>query len=140
MFCRNCGEDIPIDSVFCPHCGKNLLEIESPPPGRSRARPGWWAAVRHRLALNHRSFSPDAERPSAGNPRWSSIVSVMKRLTLFRVLWCMGLVFAAAGFLIAVSGAAAIGLDWLVFGLVLVVAAPYAPGPVEPNQQQEMRD
>lgn len=35
VYCRHCGDQIPVDSIFCPSCGQNLL----PEPSNSRPEP-----------------------------------------------------------------------------------------------------
>ena len=43
MFCRECGESIPNDSVYCPECGKPAGGADAPPQpqgGQQFLRPG----------------------------------------------------------------------------------------------------
>jgi len=135
VFCRNCGENIPVDSVFCPHCGKNLMEIERV---RETAGPTEELPIRPRTA-SRRSW-PLWSHIGQKGPLWGDQLRAwIQHLSLFRVLWTMGLVFAGVGFIVGLTGHQAPALDWILFGFVLVFAAPYAPAPPD-STQQEMRD
>ena len=41
MYCRICGEKIPDDSLFCPHCGREVISADAPaaPPEQKEATP-----------------------------------------------------------------------------------------------------
>ncbi len=139
MFCRSCGENIPVDSVFCPNCGKNLLEVserqvpmaepEVAPiaideePRRFRRRRPTPTEVG---ADDGGEDEPFIDADSEGRePRDYS--QLWARLSLKRLLWIMGLAFAAVGFIVGLVGDIRPALAWILFGLVLTVSASQAP-------------
>lgn len=74
MFCRGCGESIPVDSVFCPSCGKNLLNVQSPDtntrpsvtPSRDKRRFHIRETGHNPLRLlQHNTISPGADATPA---------------------------------------------------------------------------
>ncbi len=163
MFCRSCGENIPVDSVFCPNCGKNLLEIahSGPPEPEPPAAEEPAAEPRRFRFRAERTEAPDVpeepeepEEPPRRALRISPIRFPSQGLSLSRLFWGMGLLFAVVGFIAGIAGDVHASTAWILFGLVLVVAAPHAsqltqkpPAPdegaetsPEDEQEQEMRD
>lgn len=141
MFCRSCGENIPVDSVFCPNCGKNLLEVserqvpvaepEVAPiaideePRRFRRRRPTPSEVEAEDEGPDEPFiddEPDEREPRDYSQLWA-------RLSLKRLLWIMGLAFSAVGFIVGLVGDIRPALAWILFGLVLTVSASQAPEP-----------
>lgn len=139
MFCRSCGENIPIDSVFCPNCGKNLLEVTERQIPEPEPEPVTETEEEDRppFRFRRRRPAPDEEvdpaedadlqevLPSQRAPR--DYAALLARLSLKRVLWAMGLVFSAVGFIVGLAGHLDPALAWIFFGLVLVIAGPHAP-------------
>lgn len=128
MFCRRCGADIPVDSVFCPSCGTNLIlnepepsEIladDEPSPSRSREarlRAPWMA----RVGNGYQSTRSGVMRIGQA---WSR--SLKPRLGIAKILALAGFLFGVVGFLVGLLGRTR-GLDWLLFGLILILAAIY---------------
>lgn len=142
MFCRSCGENIPVDSVFCPHCGKNLLEIKVTEDVFREPATFFGKSRRQRRPLSEDWAPEDAEEPEEALGRPSFDWGRLERIGLTRVFWVMGLVFAAVGFIVGVAGDAAQALVWILFGLALLIAAPQAvrqrgndePDPEEVNE------
>ena len=133
MFCRNCGEKIPVDSVFCPTCGKNLLEL-APSQGvlAERLRSGEDESEREnkgapsptaRLAWDEADASDPRPQPTS-TPRRS-----LGNAALGKLLWVMGRLFSGVGFIIGVAAGMSQGLIWVLFGLALLVAAPHSSWP-----------
>ncbi len=127
MFCRRCGADIPVDSVFCPSCGTNLIlndaepsEVgarDQAPPSRNRGRSkGAFTAAMQR----------GYQTGVAGVTRMGQVWSrpLQQRLGLNRVLATGGFLFGLIGFIVGLVGGTR-GLDWLLFGLILILAAIY---------------
>ena len=165
MFCRNCGENIPVDSVFCPNCGKNLLEIGAPqrvatvepvpePVMVNEGTPLLSRLSRRRGVEKDASESTleasddeadDDELADDHPDHWNS---VWQNVSLGRLLWAVGLLFGVVGFIVGLTGHTAPALIWLMFALLLVVASfkapePTASPPVETTEEvpeQEMRD
>lgn len=165
MFCRNCGENIPVDSVFCPNCGKNLLEIGAPMRMAAEepipeAPPAEEATPLLSRLSRRRTAEKEVLAPEAGDAtiedmdddlqddhrdHWNS---VWQNLSLGRLLWAVGLLFGVVGFIVGLAGHTAPAMIWLIFALLLVVAAFKAPEPAgaEPVEttdevsEQEMRD
>lgn len=145
MYCRSCGENIPVDSIFCPSCGKNLMEVSSPTtviPPASSAGPvapqedvdDTERAPLSRLRRMRRNTAIPVEEESQNSadeeeePRTPWVAPAwLQQLTLSRVLWAMGLLFAIVGFVVGLLGHLDMSLAWLLLGLVLIVAAPAAP-------------
>ena len=40
MFCRNCGQQLPDGSLFCPRCGTSVQAGASPVQDKTRPSPG----------------------------------------------------------------------------------------------------
>ncbi len=165
MFCRNCGENIPVDSVFCPNCGKNLLEIGAPSrlvveetvpeaPVAEEATPLLSRLSRRRTA-DKEVLPPESDEaaiedldqdlPDDHPVQWNH---VWQNLSLGRLLWSVGLLFGVVGFIVGLAGHTAPAMIWLIFALLLVVAAFKAPEPADAEpfetsdevSEQEMRD
>ena len=146
MFCRSCGENIPVDSVFCPNCGKNLLAVESsarrtapqpePEPEPERAFPRWRARST-KVAVDDNGDEEKLESDTRGIN-----LSVFDRLGLQRLFWVMGLLFAAVGFIVGVTSSTRTAIVWILFGLALLVAATNAPMARHPDppEQEEATD
>lgn len=177
MFCRNCGESIPVDSVFCPNCGKNLLEVASASnatrtdesatptvtadeddvlirPSRLRRRRFAQAIMAEEEGPPEVEGEPqvgpevgpevdplaedlDPESPITANISWDSLASHM---TLHGVLWIMGLLFGAVGFIVGLLGKTGDALAWILFGLVLIMSSQAARGQQEVSQKAESAD
>ena len=148
MFCRSCGENIPVDSVFCPNCGKNLLEVESkiarPAAREEEPEPEQRLFRRRRRGMTEAAVPTDDEYEEEGSMPVSSgtYVSVLERLGLQRLFWAMGLMFAVVGFIVGMSGSTRTAIVWILFGLVLLIAAPHAPetrrpDPPEPEEASD---
>ena len=145
MFCRSCGENIPVDSVFCPNCGKNLLEVGSRAAGTDSSE---WESGQDDKIPSRRSrrghiideFDSQDDAPEP-EPRMRVPIHVnwamWERLGLMRVLWSMGLAFSAVGFIVGVAGNPARALTWILFGFALIVAAPHASGTAAPTEAAE---
>lgn len=139
MFCRSCGENIPIDSVFCPNCGKNLLEVserqvpEAEPEAAPKATDEEQRRFRRRRLAPSKMGPVDEggdepfidDEPPTREPRDYS--QLWARLSLKRLLWIMGLAFSAVGFIVGLVGDIRPALSWILFGLVLTVASSQAP-------------
>lgn len=143
MFCRRCGADIPVDSVFCPSCGTNLILNEAEPadgvaneeifPSRSQERPQgiWLDAIR-------RGYQSGVSGVTRIGRSWSSIRR--PRVRINRVLAIAGFLFGLIGFIVGLVGHAR-GLDWLLFGLILILAAIYVSmSPVTPDKKSEPKE
>lgn len=39
-FCASCGNEVPIESNFCPKCGKQIGEVNVPHATKTRSK--WW--------------------------------------------------------------------------------------------------
>ncbi|PSR20710.1 MAG: zinc ribbon domain-containing protein [Sulfobacillus acidophilus] len=137
MFCRSCGENIPVDSVFCPHCGKNLLEIATPKTSGSNAGFSFFGKTRKKVPVHSiedrwqedADEKAEAEEANEEEPLGPAFDwSRLERIGLTRVFWTMGLVFAAVGFVVGISGNTAQAMVWILFGLALLIAAPQAIG------------
>ncbi|NMP22972.1 zinc-ribbon domain-containing protein [Sulfobacillus harzensis] len=147
MFCRSCGENIPVDSVFCPNCGKNLLEVAErrvPPEAETETDPILEeeepTIFRFRRRRTHEApidepdetpadLSADDDEAPQRSFDWHQFSA---RVSLTRLFWVVGLIFSAVGFVVGLAGNIRSALAWILFGLVLVVAAPKAP---EASQQ-----
>lgn len=142
MFCRSCGENIPIDSVFCPNCGKNLLEVGARAAEPEFAPSAWPDAdaeadvdppdeadeepvLRRRFRI--RSIGEESEDDPRSETRLNLVA--WERLGLIRVLLGMGLVFAAVGFVIGLVSSPARAITWILFGVALILAAPHVSRP-----------
>lgn len=149
MFCRSCGENIPVDSIFCPNCGKNLLEMESAsaPPSvpmaarlsrRGKARPA--TAPKWEIETEEEIEEQAEEEAGSSWGRWD--LSTFEHLGFQRLFWFMGLSFATVGFVVGILGSLRTALVWILFGLVLIVAAPQAPAARRdsPPQSEEASD
>lgn len=145
MFCRRCGADIPVDSVFCPSCGTNLIlnepepservADEEPSPSRSREVRAPWTA---RMKTGYQSA-------------WSGVIQLGQawsrplrpRVGMAKILAVAGFLFGVVGFLVGLTGRTR-GLDWLLFGLILILGAIYvtltqAP-PDKKSEPKELTD
>lgn len=144
MFCRRCGAEIPVDSVFCPSCGTNLILNEPEPadfrtddetsPSRSReARPrATWMA---RAANRYQSAGSGVMRTGQ---TWMR--SLRPRIGMTKILAAAGVLFGVVGFLVGLFGHTR-GLDWLLFGLILILAAIYvALTHVAPDKKSEPKE
>ena len=163
MFCRNCGENIPVDSVFCPNCGKNLLEIGAPAriaveepvrePAEENVAPllsrfGHRRSAREDLASQPEESGNEDLDDEIHDDHLDPWSGIWKSLSLGRLLWAVGLLFGVVGFIVGLAGHAAPAMIWLMFALLLVLAAfkapePAAAEPVETTEEfseQEMRD
>lgn len=132
MFCRGCGENIPVDSVFCPNCGKNLLEVNRDilpgpeptpvvPPSSPRRRFHIVRAPSGGAWQRYRQISATLTHEGPG--RFMLVIRRVSGVPADRILFGAGLVFAAIGFLVGASGLN--GLNWLGLGAVLELAALY---------------
>ena len=140
MFCRNCGENIPVDSVFCPNCGKNLLDTGAATHFRqaeeSAAAPEEEAGPRWRRSHGGTSDVADEDEEElrrSSTPRPHINLAIWERLGLMRLLWGMGLLFSAVGFVVGLSASPWRALSWILFGVALILAAPHAPQAPEPD-------
>lgn len=144
MFCRNCGDSIPVDSVFCPTCGKNLLEVEtqvdqihtSDPAPRRR----FFSRGSQTVAAISDEDGWSGDEPGPSTPAFT--VSVLERLGFQQLFWVMGLLFSVVGFIVGMTGSTRTAIVWILFGLVLLVAAPHAPESRRPDppEQEEASD
>ncbi len=140
MYCRRCGAEIPVDSVFCPSCGTNLIvgrqsdsgdrpEVEKKPRRKGIKMS---ATLKMRYQMATRSVTNIGQR-------------VWGRLRLFapqQVLVGMGFLFGVVGFFWGLLGHQR-ALDWLLFGLMLVLGGIYFKPSVPPDNeshQKEMTD
>ncbi len=135
MFCRSCGEKIPVDSVFCPNCGKNLLEL----------------TATSTTPINSGSLSHDRDDPplreESDEARVHAKGSFHQRLPrprlpfaghqLEKLLWAVGLLFSAVGFIIGVADSAQNGIVWMLFGLSLVIAASHRVWPRHNSEEDD---
>ncbi len=131
VYCRHCGDQIPVDSIFCPSCGQNLL----PEPSNSRPEP----------ALG--DTSPPKSRKGAdwmtkmkalAGQRYLGIKSNVIRLgqirhhalgwTVSQVLFVGSAAFSLVGFVWNLFGHRS-GLSWIGFGIVLGLGALYTKEP-----------
>lgn len=129
MYCRHCGDQIPVDSMFCPSCGKNLLPDDPAPqaqasPSAATSSPRtpapwmtWWQSVPWRRYRNVLSgvIQLNASRLRAA---W----------TLSQILFVASAAFSIVGFVLSMFQVVQ-GLAWLLFGLVLGLSALYTKGP-----------
>lgn len=143
MFCRNCGENIPVDSVFCPNCGKNLLEIGAPTVRREEplaTKPESEPMFRRRRSAPIVEEDPPDEElvEDEWQPRRQSIDwSVFDRIGFPRLFWVMGLLFAVVGFVIGLAGRGQTAIIWILFGIALLLATPLAPSSSHPTDEIE---
>jgi hypothetical protein len=130
MFCRSCGENIPVDSVFCPNCGKNLLDIAAPMP-QSAIEPEPTGMFRRRVRVLDPEEEPEEDELDDDGPRRARSInlSLFERLGIQRLFWIMGLAFAVVGFVIGLAGRNQTAIIWILFGIALIVAAHLAPEP-----------
>lgn len=137
MFCRTCGEQIPIDSVYCPSCGKNLIEIAIPAPERDEeTAPATPSEPPQKETLGGlRTSLAEARRKARIAARGSSRVtfSWTSTLTWHRIFFGMGLAFSIVGFVLGTVGRQQ-AIDWLLFGLILVGSAFYTRPIGHPSQ------
>ncbi len=135
MFCRSCGENIPVDSVFCPNCGKNLLEIGAPserPVVESLFQETKTEPDRDPPLLRRRRSAPlpqevdDPEEPleeewELETRHWD--LSFFAGVGIPRVLWVMGCLFSVVGFVIGLAGREETAIIWILFGIALIAAS-----------------
>lgn len=139
MFCRSCGENIPVDSVFCPNCGKNLLEIGAPPERPAVERPFLETQVEPELdrpLLRRRRAAPlpqQVEEPEEPldeewerEPRHLDL-SFFAGVGITPVLWVMGCLFSVVGFVIGLAGREETAIIWILFGIALIAASYTIP-------------
>ncbi|MCY0877974.1 MAG: zinc ribbon domain-containing protein [Firmicutes bacterium] len=153
MFCRNCGENIPVDSVFCPNCGKNLLQIGAASPAYRQAPQaadedeesepasrlfGWRKRTREPVETDISAPQGEASVEEDSGPVID--LTPLKQLSFGRLLWGMGLLFGVVGFVVGLFANTSEAIVWMFFGLLLIVAAPHAPKPAPETQPEEMRD
>ncbi len=143
MFCRRCGADIPVDSVFCPSCGTNLILNEAEPSevvsddetvlsrSQGRSRRAWLDAMR-------RGYQAGISGVTRIGQVWSG--PRKRQIGLNRVLAIGGVVFGLIGFMVGLMGHTR-GLDWLLFGLILILAAIYVSiSPVPTDKKSEPKE
>lgn len=109
---------------------------EDEPPETPRPR-----RFRFTLAKDPEPQFDDGDDAEEDRQDRRTLRTLIDRLSLSRVLWAMGLIFAAVGFVAGLFASPSVALVWVVFGLVLVLAAPHAPVVRPPDtEEQEMRD
>ena len=144
MFCRNCGEDIPVDSVFCPNCGKNLLASGARVRGTAKEYDDDIAQDRPDDLEDEGGAEDDQPAAEYGRARPGIDWSVWERIGLGRLFWIMGLVFATVGFVVGLSSNPIRAVSWILFGIALIIAARSAPKPAahvnQPPDQEEAID
>jgi uncharacterized membrane protein YvbJ len=131
VYCRHCGDQIPVDSVFCPSCGKNLLPDEPSMEGESSL-----AQTAENSSSTHRHRTP--KFPVIPWQRYRNAVRGVIHLgarkkvripwTVSQILFASSGAFAVVGFFLSLFGLSQ-GLAWILFGLVLGLGAFYTKGP-----------
>lgn len=133
MFCRGCGEEIPVDSLFCSHCGKKLVADRpalgiSPEPAASQADT-YGPPRSERIRQWARSYRNRIADVMPTGDTWRSMAS---RLTVSNVFFGMGILFATVGFVLGLVGNAT-SLGWLLYGIALVLGSIYTRGGKPPK-------
>ncbi|MCL5972775.1 MAG: zinc ribbon domain-containing protein [Firmicutes bacterium] len=139
MFCRRCGAEIPVDSVYCPSCGSKLVASRSsveedvitpPQPAREAVPMGGRLRQRYQTGIQ-------------GVTQVKVYVQQQfKHVAAQHILVGMGCLFGVVGFLWGLLGHQR-ALDWLLFGLLLVLVGIYFKPPLPPenkSHQKEMTD
>ena len=131
VYCRHCGDQIPVDSVFCPSCGKNLLPedpnpdmmapVESAEPETPVTRRDWLRGVRNIPWQRYRMAA-------SGVIHLNNIRQVRVTWTVSQVLFTASAAFSVVGFVLSLAGRQQ-GLSWILFGLVLGLGALYTKDP-----------
>ena len=139
MFCRRCGAEIPVDSVYCPSCGSKLVPNRSfveedtlTPPQPARAAIPIGGRLRQRYQTSIQGVT---------NLR-VNVQQQLKHVAAQHILVGMGGLFGVVGFLWGLLGHQR-ALDWLLFSLLLVLIGIYfkSPLPLEyESHQKEMTD
>lgn len=145
MFCRGCGEKIPVDSIFCPSCGKHLVPDMNAYP-QQETDSSVLTAANPKIPLSKRvrdSASPRYQQAQEHVINTSrKALSRIRRFQLDQLLYGTGTLFSVVGFILGVShhGTAT---TWLIFGLILIISALYHRGtppkqPVQPDPSKEL--
>ena len=139
MFCRRCGAEIPVDSVYCPSCGsklvpnRTLVEEDSLTFPQS-TRQG--VPVGQRIRERYQTGIQDVTKLKV------YIQQLLKPVLAQHIFVGMGCLFGVVGFLWGLLGHQR-ALDWLLFGLLLVLVGIYFKPPMPPeseSHQKEMTD
>ncbi len=131
VYCRHCGDQIPVDSVFCPSCGKNLLpdepsldgesllsEVADPTPEVTRRKTPRLPTIPWQRYQNAIRGVMHFDAPRISTMPWS----------VSRILFVFSGAFAVVGFILSLIGLTQ-GIAWLLFGLVLSLGAFYTKEP-----------
>lgn len=148
MYCRGCGDQIPVDSIFCPGCGRKLVNDFTSEPVVVRQGDGQDDANSTELTedvppgiLRRQGRSPEknsrnkAPQSESFKSRYRNVASnvmnskdkISKRFSewsLDRLLFNIAMVLLVIGFFLGL-GQVPVATDWLLTALTLVVAAIY---------------
>ncbi len=131
VYCRHCGDQIPVDSIFCPSCGQNLLPEqpntrpepapETSPVSESRNGPRWMQKMKMSSTQRYLQMKTSVIRLGHMRPR-------SLRVTVSQVLLTGSAAFSLVGFIWNLFGHQT-GLSWIGFGIVLGLGALYTKEP-----------
>lgn len=98
MFCRNCGQQLPDGSLFCPRCGTSVQAGASPVQDKTRPSPGiavlsfFFPIVGLILYLVWMDSEPGKAK-SAGK---GALIGVIVSAALFMLLFIIGLAVSSS--------------------------------------------
>ncbi len=134
VYCRHCGDQIPVDSVFCPSCGQSLLldtssadpvleeaaAIHSTAP-KSPGKKNWIERVKTSAVRRYL-------RSTLSVIRFDGVKRQTARWSISQVLLGGSFAFSLVGFLWSLFGHQN-GVSWIGFGIVLGLGAVYTKEP-----------
>ena len=134
VYCRHCGDQIPVDSVFCPSCGHNLLldtaSANPSPEGAAVVQPAREQSPRGRTNWTEKLNLSGIRRYIGsifGIIRFEWLKRRTSRWSVSQVLMGASFAFSLVGFLWSLLGHHD-GFSWIGFAIVLGLGAIYTKG------------